>query len=192
MNATHPDRSPQLPSSASHVLLERNRNHAAGCRAGRPALEPTLRVLILACADHRADPTHVFALAPNEAVVVRNPGGRVTESFIQSLAVLATVAAIEGLAPGFELIVMHHTDCGLARLGGAPYANLLTAMFGNVGTAPHTVTDPETTVSEDIDVLRGNPFVPGTLVVSGLVYDTDTGRARFVVLPAPLSSGATT
>jgi carbonic anhydrase len=119
MSTTRPDRSRELTWSASHRLLQHNQNHAVGYRAGRPALEPTLRVPILACADHRADPAHVLALAPNEAVVLRNPGGRVTESFIQ------------------------------------------------------------------------NPFIPGRLVVSGLVYDLDTGRARSVVEPAPLSSGAT-
>jgi carbonic anhydrase len=177
--------------TALHGLLARNRDHAASYSGGRPALEPTLRAVLLGCADHRADPAHVFALAPNEALVVRNPGGRVTQSFIQNLAVLATVAAIEGLDPGFELIVMHHTDCGLARLGQPHHANLVATMFGDAGNAPHTVTDPDDTLTEDIETLRRNPFIPGTLVVSGLVYDVDTGLARPVIEPAPLSAGVT-
>jgi carbonic anhydrase len=176
--------------TALRALLERNQSHAATHTGGRPALEPTLRAVILACADHRADPAHVLAIAPNEAVVVRNPGGRVTESFINNLAVLATVASIEGLDPGFELIVMHHTDCGLSRLGEEHHAALLASMFGDRGTALHTVADPDTTVAEDIDILRRNPFIPGTLVVSGLVYDVDSGQARTVVDPAPLSERA--
>lgn len=177
--------------TAFHGLLARNRDHVAGYSGIRPALEPTLRAVVLGCADHRADPAHVLALAPNEAVVIRNPGGRVTQSFIQNLAVLATVAAIEGLDPGFELIVMHHTDCGLTRLGQPHHANLIATMFGDVGSAPHTVTDPEDTLTEDIGALRRDPFIPGTLVVGGLVYDVDTGLARPVIEPAPLSAGVT-
>lgn len=175
--------------SALRQLLERNRQHAVGHSEGRPAVEPTLRAVILACVDHRSDPAHVLALAPKEAAVVRNPGGRVTESFIHHLAVLATVAAVEGMDVGFELIVMHHSDCGVSRLASPHHAELVASMFGVVGTAPHTVLDPEVTVVEDIATLRAHPLVPGTLVVGGLVHDLDTGRVRAVVEPAPLAMG---
>ncbi|HEX7136176.1 MAG TPA: carbonic anhydrase [Iamia sp.] len=192
MNATPRGETPDRGRTALDRLLDRNEDHAAGHDGVTPALEPSLRAVVLACADHRADPAHVLGLAPNEAVVVRNPGGRVTESFVNSLVVLATVASIEGLGPGFELIVMHHTDCGLSRLGGERHAGLLGAMFGDVGSSRHTVTDPMVTVDEDIDSLRRNPFVPDTLVVSGLVYEVESGRAHTVVAPAPLSSGGRT
>jgi carbonic anhydrase len=144
--------------------------------------------VVLCCADHRADPAHVLGIAPHEAVVIRNPGGRVTDSFLRELLVLATVAAVEGLDPGFELIVMHHTDCGLSHLSAETHAGVLAPMFGIDATeiADRHLADPFLAVAADIELLRENPFVPGTLVASGLVYDIDSGRITSVVAPNPL------
>jgi carbonic anhydrase len=131
----------------------------------------------------------VLGLQPNEAVVVRNPGGRVTEGFINELMVLATVAIVEKLSPGFELIVMQHTDCGLAHLSPDEHGGVLAAMFG---VDPQDVThrhlaDPDRAVLGDIDRLRDVPVIPRTLVVSGLVYDIDNGETRVVRAPTPLA-----
>lgn len=174
--------------TAHAVLMQRNEEHAATYPVGRPQLEPALRAVVLACADHRADPAHVLGLSPHEVVVIRNPGGRVTAAFQQNLLVLATVAAIEGMDPGFELIVMHHTDCGLSHLSAETHASILAPMFG---IDPHEIADrhiadPHLAVSTDLGVLGANPFIPRTLIVSGLVYDIDSGRVTSVVDPRPL------
>lgn len=104
--------------SATDTLVARNAALSTAL-SGRPlTLTPDLRAVVLACADHRVDPAQVLGLELGEAVVLRNPGGRVTPAFISELAVLATVAQLEGLETGFELIIVHHTDCGLTRLDG--------------------------------------------------------------------------
>jgi carbonic anhydrase len=112
----------------------------------------------------------------------------VTPALVQNLAVLATVAAIEGLETGFELVVMHHTDCGLARLGGPEHTGLLANYLGiSEDEVPHRhVTDPMASVRTDIELLRSNPFLPRTLVASGIVYEVETGRAEIVCPPAAL------
>jgi carbonic anhydrase len=109
-------------------------------------------------------------------------------SFQQSLLVLATVAAIEEMDAGFELIVMHHTDCGLSHLPAESHASILAPMFGidPSEVADRHIADPFLAVSADLEVLGANPFIPRTLIVSGLVYDIDSGRVTSIVDPRPL------
>jgi carbonic anhydrase len=171
--------------SATDTLLTRNGercDHLGGRALG---ISPGLRALVLTCGDHRVDPAHVLGVDLGEAVVLRNVGGRVTPEFIQSLAVLATAGAVEGLATGFELLVMHHTDCGTSRLGGPEYAALLAAYFGvsEADVAGRHVTDPVASVRADIALLRSHPLLPRSLIASGIVYDVDSGRAE-VICPA--------
>jgi carbonic anhydrase len=149
---------------------------------------PDFGALILTCADHRVDPAHVLGLDLGEAVVMRNPGGRVTPAFIQEIAVLAVIAGIEGIESDFELIIMHHTDCGMSRLGEIEHSALLAHYFGvDEGEIPGKyVADPVASVRADLDALRSNPLIPATLVGSGVVYDVDSRRIDTVCPPARL------
>jgi len=72
--------------------------------------------------DPRVDPVDVFGVEAGEAAIIRNVGGRVTPSTIDTLAMLRQVTRAAGgdLAAGWNLVVLHHTDCGITRLGGAP------------------------------------------------------------------------
>ncbi len=178
--------------SATDTLLKRNAERRDDLSKKALTISPGLRALVLTCADHRVDPASVLGVDLGEAVILRNPGGRVTPCFIQNLAVLAVVAAVEGIEPGFELIVMHHTDCGLSRLDGPEHAGLLAHYFG-VGeeeiSGKH-VTDPYMSVQADLEVLRSNPLIPRTLIASGIAYDIDSGRANIVCQSAPLGDVA--
>ncbi|HUG86785.1 MAG TPA: hypothetical protein VMM13_19605 [Euzebya sp.] len=132
----------------------------------------------------------MLGLDPNEAIVFRNPGGRVAPDFLRSLAVIATVAAVDDLPTGFELILMQHTDCGLSHLSPHAHADVLSSFFGvEVAevTALH-IGDPYRAVRSDVEQLRSNPMLPRSLVVSGLVYDVDTGLVETVMPPAPLGA----
>lgn len=142
--------------SVTEVLLERNAVHVAEHPGRTAALEPTLRALVLTCADHRVDPAHILGIQLNEAVVLRNAGGRVTPEVLHELALLVTIAAIEELGSGFELILLQHTDCGIARLGGPEHQNLLAGYFG---IAPEDVPGrdvmhPVAAVQIDVEQLR--------------------------------------
>ena len=176
--------------NAHDTLIARNRDYAAAYRGGRPALEPKLRTVVLCCADHRADPAHVLGLEPNEAIVLRNPGGRLTQAVLHELAVLATIGALEGVAAAFELVLMQHTDCGMSHLSAIDHADLLATMFGINPTdvAARHIDDPTKAVVTDVELLRSNLLMPRDLVVSGLVYDVDTGKVATIIAPAPLGS----
>lgn len=171
--------------TALATLTDRNRGYTAAHSGKRPALEPSLRTVILCCADHRADPAHVLGLMPNEAIVIRNPGGRVTPDFLRSLAVLAAVAMTENLSAAYELILMQHTDCGLSHLSPETNADVLASFFGVTPdeVANKQLGDPREAVRSDVSLLRSNPLVPRTLDVSGLVYDVNTGRVERIVPP---------
>ena len=93
--------------TAFDTLTERNQDFAAHQFAANLPLMPTLRTLIISCADPRVDPAHVLGLELGEALVLRNAGGRVTPATLQIIALLGAIARVEGLNPGsgFQLIV---------------------------------------------------------------------------------------
>lgn len=98
----------------------------------------------------------MLGLQPNEAIVIRNPGGRVTPNFLGSLAVLATVARTEGLSTRYELIVMQHTDCGLSHLSPDAHADVLASFLGvtPAEVAAKHIGDPREAVRNDVALLE--------------------------------------
>jgi len=174
------------------TLTQRNADFAAQEFTASASLVPTLRTIVIGCVDPRVDPAHLLGLALGEAAVIRNVGGRVDPATRQNLALLATlgkalVRAGGGNAPApLQIVVLHHTDCGITRLVGE--TDMLADFFG-IGTAElatKAVADPWAAVAVDIAALRADPALPGAWLASGLVYDVATGRITVVVPPAPL------
>ncbi len=89
-----------------------------------------------------------------------------------------------------ELVVIHHTDCGMSRLTNPAIQQQVAERLGlSVDeVAAMAITDPAKSVQSDIERLRSTPGTPDQLVVSGLVYDVKTGTINQVVPPAPLRS----
>ncbi len=110
-----------MTSDSFTTLLDRNRNFAEQFKAGSLSIRPRMSTIILTCVDSRVDPAHIFGLGLGDAVVMRNAGGRITPEVMRDLAILGVLAAnMSGpstMQP--ELIVMHHTDCGMCRLANA-------------------------------------------------------------------------
>ncbi len=183
---------PTAARSATDTLLERNSARSRNLSDRSFTLTPGLHAIVLTCGDHRVDPAHVLGLELGEAAVLRNPGGRVTPAVIQELAVLATIAQLEGLETGFELIIMHHTDCGLTRLDGPEQRGLMAYFFGvdEHEVAAKHLADPSESVRADLEILRANPLIPRTLIASALVYDIVSGRVEVICPPAPLGDSA--
>jgi carbonic anhydrase len=160
-------------------LVQRNAAFAAtGAFRGLPfPTSPALRVI--GCVDSRVDPRDVLGLELGEAVVMRNIGGRATPEALRSWALLGRLGA--GPPPaGGHLAILHHTDCGIRRL--ASYPEQLAAFF-EIPVADldsKAVEDPYAAVKIDVGIARHR--LPA-LLVSGLVYDVDTGVIE-VVVPA--------
>ncbi len=173
------------------TLTKRNTDFAAHRFRAGLSLMPTLRTMLIGCVDPRVDPAHVLGLESGEAVVIRNIGGRITPATLRTMAMLRTIVQVEGGNPGsgFNLIVLHHTDCGITRLEGQ--SDMLAGYFG-IGKEQleaKAVADPRASVAVDVAALKANPNLPGEWVVSGLVYDVTTGLVETVVAPAPLHDG---
>lgn len=145
---------------------------------------PELKTIVIGCVDPRVDPNAVLGIAPGEVATLRNVGGRVTPALLHELEMLRKVVQAGGgdIGPGWEFIVLHHTECGITRLEGEP--EMLSQFFDTdqQHLAEQAVSDPRASVTHDVAALRGNPRVPGVRV-SGLVYDVATGRAETVVKP---------
>ncbi len=172
------------------ALLDRNRSFAEQFDAGDLNIRPRMSTIILTCVDARVDPAHLFGLALGDAVVLRNDGGRVTPAVMKDLAILGVLAAnFAGTSPMQpELVVMHHTDCGMSRLANPAIQEQVATRLGLSmdEVAAMAITDPTTSVQDDIERLRQTPGTPDQLVVSGFVYDVSNGTISQVVPPAPL------
>jgi carbonic anhydrase len=160
-------------------LVQRNSTFAAtGAFAGLPF--PTSQTLrVVGCVDSRVDPSHALGLALSEAVVMRNIGGRVTPATLRSWALLGRLG--QGQSPAGAMVILHHTDCGIRRL--ANYPEQLAEYF-EIPVADlegKAVDDPYAAVRIDVDIARRT--LPPSLLVSGLVYDVNTGLIE-VVVPA--------
>ncbi len=118
------------------------------------------------CVDPRVDPTDVLGLAPGEVAAIRNVGGRVTHEALDGLAMLRAVTRAAGadLGAGWEVVVLHHTDCGITRLQDEP--TLLASYFGvevdSVGTK--AVDDPHAAAAVDVAALLADARIPGVSV----------------------------
>jgi carbonic anhydrase len=170
------------------TLTRRNEEFAAHRFSADLSLMPTLRTMVVGCADPRVDPAHVLGLQQGEAIVIRNIGGRITPATLQTMGLLAMIPQLEGAGPlgEFNLVVLHHTDCGITRLARVPDRLAPYLGVASDGLEAEAVGDPYAAVRVDVAALRANPSLPAGLIVSGLVYDVATGRLDTVVAPTPL------
>ena len=166
-------------------LVDRNAVFAGdGFDAGL-TINPVGNLMVIGCVDPRVDPGHVLGLANGEAAIIRNVGGRVTPATLRTMAMLSQVgqANAETRHPGvWNLVILHHTDCGMTDLAAFP--DLLAEYFevtpGEL--AEKSVSDPRASVHVDVDVITSNVHAPAYLV-SGMVYDVETGAVEIVVPP---------
>ncbi len=172
------------------TLMDRNRTFANQFGAGDLTIRPRMSTIILTCVDARVDPAHIFGLGLGDAVVIRNAGGRITPAVMGDLAVLGVLAA-NMPGPGAmqpELVVIHHTDCGMSRLANPAIQEQVAQKLGLSidEVASMAIIDPSSSVQGDVERLRHTPGTPPQLVVSGFVYDVSDGTINQVVPPAPL------
>jgi carbonic anhydrase len=166
-------------SISTEDLVTRNATFAAGgAHAGLPF--PTNQILrVVGCVDSRVDPSDVLGLTLGDAVVMRNIGGRITPEALRAWALLGRLG--QGGPPGGQLVILHHTDCGIRRL--ADFPEQLAAWF-EIPVAElesKAIHDPYASVRVDVGIAR--LALPPSLPVTGMVYDVDTGLIEVVDPP---------
>ena len=135
-------------------------------------LKPKTKVAIVTCMDSRLHVAQAWGLALGDAHILRNAGGRVTEDMIRSLVISQQQMGTR------EIVVLHHTDCGAQTFKNDEFTAYLNKELG-VDVSDQDFlpfTDVEESVREDMAILRQSPLIPKDVIISGAVYDVDTGR----------------
>jgi len=157
--------------------LKNNEAYAAGFSGPLP-LPPAKHVAVLACMDARLDVYRALGIAEGESHVIRNAGGVVTDDEIRSLAISQHLLGTQ------EIILIHHTDCGMLTFTDEGFAKQLEEATGQRPTWPaESFTSLEDDVRKSLKRITDSPFVPHKDSVRGFIFDVATGRLA-EVLPA--------
>lgn len=157
-------------------LLGYNQAYAEGFPDGDLQVEPKRQLAVVACMDSRIDTFAVLGLGNGDAHIIRNAGGVITDDVIRSLCLSQRLLGTR------EVILVHHTDCGLQKVVEADFRAELEA---EVGVKPwwslETFNDPYADVTQSMARLRMTPFLPHKDDIRGFVYDVADGILREAV-----------
>lgn len=130
--------------------------------------------MVVACMDARLDLFRLLGLDIGDAHILRNAGGRVTDDVIRSLVLSSNVLGTR------EVVIIHHTECGLHGRANAELQAEISARTGARcdGIEFLPFDDVVDSVREDIARIRDNPLLPSIVSVWGAVYDVGTGELR--------------
>jgi carbonic anhydrase len=160
--------------STTDELLQNAERYAQSFDKGDLPLPPGKKVAVVACMDARLIPTRVLGLEEGDAHVIRNAGGVVTDEEIRSLAISQNLLGTE------EIILIHHTDCGMLTFTDDEFRQKLKDATGeDPGFDAHAFSDLEGDVRQSIDKIKSSPFIPNKNV-RGFVYEVETGKLREV------------
>jgi len=157
-------------------LLANNQAYARSFDKGDLPLPPGKKVAVVACMDARLNVYGALGLTEGEAHVIRNAGGVVTDDEIRSLAISQRLLGTE------EIILIHHTDCGMLTFTDDQFKNSIQEETGiKPEWAAESFADLETDVRQSIARIKASPFIPLRDSIRGFIYEVETGRLREVV-----------
>ena len=155
--------------SVTDQYLKNNQAYAAQFSGPLP-MPPASHVAVVACMDARINVYGVLGLQEGEAHVIRNAGGVITEDEIRSLAISQRLLGTE------EIILIHHTDCGMLTFTDDTFKR---AIQDETGIKPpwsaEAFTDLDEDVRQSIARIRASPFIPHKDAIRGFVFDVATG-----------------
>jgi carbonic anhydrase len=156
-------------------LVANNEAFAASLPPQHLDVRPSRHLVVVTCMDARLDVFAALGLHEGEAHILRNAGGVITDDVIRSLAVSQRRLGTR------EVMLIHHTDCGMQSLTDDGFrAELQEATGVAPAFAIESFTDVEADVRQSILRVRRSPFVLHRDDVRGFVYDVDTHRLREV------------
>ncbi|MEU9840079.1 carbonic anhydrase [Actinomadura sp. NPDC048032] len=161
--------------STTDELLASAERYAAGFGKGELPLPPAKGVAVVACMDARLNPYGLLGLSEGDVHVIRNAGGVVTADVRRSLAISQRLLGTR------EIVLIHHTDCGMLTFTDDGFK---ATIQDEVGLKPdwsaEAFTDLDQDVQQSIGRIKADPFIPRTGAVRGFVYEVETGRLREV------------
>ncbi len=161
--------------SVTDDLLQNNERYAESFDKGDLPLPPGKGVAVVACMDARLNVYGMLGLQEGDAHVIRNAGGVITDDEIRSLAISQRLLGTR------EIILIHHTDCGMLTFSDD---ELKQQIQNDVGIKPHfpmeSFSDLEEDVRQSIARIQASPFILHKNSVRGFIYEVETGRLREV------------
>jgi len=160
--------------SITDDVLGNAEHYASSFDKGDLPMPPGKKLAVVACMDARLIPTKVLGLEEGDAHVIRNAGGVVTDDAIRSLAISQRLLGTE------EIVLIHHTDCGMLTFKDDEFKQSIEAETGvKPQWAAEAFGDLEGDVRQSIARIKGSPFIPRKNV-RGFVYEVETGKLREV------------
>jgi carbonic anhydrase len=161
--------------SVTDELLRNNAEFASSFSNGELPMPPSRNLAVVACMDARLNVYALLGLGAGEAHVIRNAGGVVSEDVIRSLAISQRLLGTR------EVILVHHTDCGMLTFTDD---QLKADIEADTGVRPHfaleAFSDLERDIRQSIARIKASPFVPRKDTVRGFVYDVRSGALQEV------------
>lgn len=152
-------------------LLKNNERYAETFRGGDLPMPPAKRVAVVACMDARLNVYGMLGLREGEAHVIRNAGGVVTDDVLRSLLSSQRLVGTE------EIVLIHHTDCGMLTFKDDEVKAQISEEIGfRPPFALEAFQDPATDVRQSIARIKASPFILRKESVRGFVFDVRSGR----------------
>ena len=157
--------------SVTDELLSNATNYAAEFDRGNLPMPPAKGVAIVACMDARLSVDRLLGLEEGDAHVIRNAGGVITDDEIRSLAISQRLLGTK------EIILIHHTDCGMLTFRDDEFRAEVQRETGIKPTWPcESFDDVEEDVRQSVARIKASPFIPNKDAIRAFVYDVETGR----------------
>jgi len=151
-------------------VIEANETYASGFSNGGLPMPPGRKFAVVTCMDARLDPPRFLGLQEGDAHVIRNAGGRASEA-------VRSIVISEQLLGTTEVVVIHHTDCGMLTFSNKHLREKLRRDLADPGELDFLpFSDLEQSVRDDVGLLRGSPLIPKNVALSGFVYDVKSGK----------------
>ena len=161
--------------SAIDTYLGNNAKYAADFSKGDLPIPPAKKIAIIACMDARLETEALLGLENGEAHVIRNAGGVVTDDVIRSLTISQRLLGTR------EIMLIHHTDCGMLSFSGTELKETIQKETGiRPSFAIETFTDLEADVRQSIARIQASPFVVHKDAIRGFIYEVESGQLREV------------
>ena len=161
--------------TATDDALQRNAGYAEAFDKGDLPIPPASRLAVVACMDARLDVHGLLGLELGDAHVIRNAGGVVSDDALRSLVISQRLLGTQ------EIILIHHTDCGMLTFRDDDVKDAILADTGiRPAFALEAFGDLDQDVRQSIARIQANPFIPNKDQIRGFVYDCATGRLNEV------------
>lgn len=161
--------------SATEEFLDANKRYAETFTKGDKPMPPAKRVAVVACMDARIETGRLLGLEEGDAHVIRNAGGVVTDDVIRSLAISQRLLGTR------EIVLIHHTDCGMLTFKDDA---LKSEVEQDTGLRPpfsfEAFADVEEDVRQSMRRVLASPFVVHKDGIRGFVYEVESGQLREV------------